>query len=221
MLKKLINTYFIPPILYLAMRLICSTLRVTVAGAEIKQRMDDEGKPIILVFWHGRLFYVPYHYRKTHSQWKVLISASADGETASRALSFFGYGIVRGSSYKNARKALRELTRHANNGFNIAIIADGSRGPLFTLQPGALMISKLTGAKALPVTFSFSKCWTLNSWDRMIIPKPFSKVVVMYGEPVSVPKGCDSATLEEKRDELEARLISITSQADKFFENTD
>jgi hypothetical protein len=97
------------------------------------------------------------------------------------------------------------------------LIADGSRGPVYKLQPGSLLLSKLTGSPALPITVSFSRHWTLGTWDRLMIPKPFAKVVVVYGEPVYAPRDCGEEEMEIKRVEMETRLLSITKRADSFF----
>ncbi len=214
MLKKIVNTYIVPPLAYLLILFISLTLRREVIGKEHEKKAKELGKPVILAFWHGRLFYFPFYFWKSNRTWKILSSPSIDGEIIARTLSLFGYGVVRGSTFKNARKALRELKRHTDEGYNTVLIADGSRGPALKLQPGALMVSKLTGAPALPVTVSFDRYWNLKTWDRLMIPKPFSKVIVAFGEHVTVPEKCDSATLEAKRVELEKTLLKITETAD-------
>ncbi|MBI5815287.1 MAG: lysophospholipid acyltransferase family protein [Nitrospinae bacterium] len=216
-MKKFINTYVIPPIAYLLIRVFSITLKLYEEGTEHERKLLGEGKGAALVFWHGRLFYLAHYYLNATGRFKTLVSPSADGEIIARLLAMFGYGVVRGSSFKNAAGALLTLTRCVKNGYWPALIGDGSRGPLHKLQPGGVMISKLSGRPALPVTVSFSRYWTLPSWDRMMIPKPFSKAVVIFGEPVSVPADCDSAGLEAKRKELEAALVRITQRADGYF----
>lgn len=183
----------------------------------METRLIGEGKPYVLAFWHGRLFYLPHYYRKTARRFKILVSPSADGEIIARTLAWFGFGIVRGSSFKKAGSALLSLARAVKDGFTPVLIADGSRGPIYNLQPGSLLISKLTGAAALPVTVSFSRYWTLGAWDRMMIPKPFAKAVVVYGEPVYAPRNCGEEEMERKRMEMETRLLSITRRADAYF----
>jgi len=216
-MKKFINTYVVPPLAYLLIRLFSYTLKLHEAGAENERRLVEEGKGAILAFWHGRLFYMPHYYRKSPGRFKILVSPSVDGEIIARTLSMFGFGLVRGSSYKSATKALLALARSVDDGFWPTLIADGSRGPIYNLQPGSLMLSKLSGRPALPVTVSFSDYWTLKTWDRLMIPKPFSKVVVIFGQPVSVPEKCDSGMLETKRVEMEAELKRITEMADSYF----
>lgn len=219
-MKRFISLYVIPPFAFVLIYLLSRTLRLIEKGENVKLDFDKAGRPYILSCWHGRLFYMPYYFRSTHSRWKILTSASLDGEMNARTMALFGYGVVFGSTFKNARKSLRELKRYIGDGFNAFMVADGSRGPANKMQAGAVMLSKLTGAPALPMTVSFSGYWRLNSWDRMIIPKPFSKVLVMFGEPVSAQSDCNSETLEEKRKELEKALMKLSEQADSFFEGS-
>ncbi len=215
-MKRWFTTYIAPPVLAAAIYLIILTLRVIEIDKDIEKNLETEDKPIIYTYWHGRMFFYPCYY-KNRPGFKLLVSPSEDGEIIARMAYLFGYGVVRGSSYKNPRTALRKLKRVVESGFSTLLIADGSRGPFEKLQPGALMLSKLTGRPALPTTVSFSRCWRAKSWDRLMIPKPFSKAVVVYGAPVTVPKDCDSDGLEEKRKELEQTLRSITRLADNYF----
>lgn len=221
-MKKILNTYIAPPLLFLLMYAISLTLRVREVGKEKERKLEADGAPIIYVFWHGRLFFCPYYFRtrstRPASEYSILVSPSVDGEIIARVLSMFGYGVIRGSSFKSARKGLRELVRSVDEGNCAVLIADGSRGPAERLQPGSLMLSKLTGRTVIPLTMSFSSRWTLGSWDRMMIPKPFSEVVVVYGDPAFVPAGAGAEGLERKRQELEVTLRSITKQADGYFE---
>ncbi|VAX16712.1 Protein of unknown function DUF374 [hydrothermal vent metagenome] len=214
---RLVKLRILPVLAFLIMYIVSFTLRLKEVGKEKEKQITREGKPVILSFWHGRLFYIPYYYRKASSGWRILISASDDGEMITRTISWFGYGKVRGSSFKNARRALIGLKRAVDEGYSVAMIADGSRGPCEKMQMGALMVSKLSGAAAIPFAIAFSNCWKMKSWDRFLFPKPFSKVVVIYGDPVIVPPDCASAVLEEKRVELEENLSRITDEADHFF----
>lgn len=216
-MKMFLNAYVAAPLVFAILYLVSMTLRLYEEGKHIEQRLVDEGKPYVLTLWHGRLPYLAYYYRKTPGRFMPLASPSADGEIVSRVLAMFGYRVVRGSSYKRPAPSLLTLARGLKAGFVPALIADGSRGPLYKLQPGSLMLSKLTGCPALPITVSFSRYWTLATWDRLMIPKPFSKVVVVYGEPVYVARDCGEEEMERKRVEMETSLLSITKVADNYF----
>ena len=99
----------------------------------------------------------------------------------------------------------------------MALAADGSRGPAFKAQDGTIKIAKVTGVPILPITYNASRKKVLNSWDKFIIPYPFSKIVVLYGEPVHVPKDADDEVMELKRQELEKKLNEMTEYVDKYF----
>ena len=216
-MKRFLNAYVAAPLVFALLYLISMTLRLREEGKGIERKLLDEGKPYVLTLWHGRLPYLAYYYRKTTERFMPLVSPSADGEIVSRVLAMFGYAVARGSSYKKAAPALLTLARGVRDGFTPVLIADGSRGPIYKLQPGSLLLSKLTGAGALPITVSFSRYWTLGAWDRMMIPKPFAKVAVVYGEPVYAPRDCGEKELERKRVEMETLLLSITHRADSYF----
>ena len=128
-MKKVINRYVIPPVAYILITVVSLTLRAEVINAEIEERAKGEKGPIILAFWHNRLFFLTWRYLKTRKEWKVLVSPSVDGDIIAHMLSLFGFGLTRGSSFKNSRSALRSMMRSVTDGFSVALIADGSRGP--------------------------------------------------------------------------------------------
>ncbi|HJM82380.1 MAG TPA: lysophospholipid acyltransferase family protein [Nitrospinota bacterium] len=215
-MKSIFNIYVAPFLAYWLLRLLSFTLRLELVGEEIEVQLRKRG-PTILLLWHGRLLYYPHHYRNRSHEFNLLVSPSSDGEIMARVLTAFGFQTIRGSSYSKARSALRELKRSTDNGNCTAMIADGSRGPVYKLQSGALMLAKLTGAPILPTAVSFSNRWTLNSWDKLMIPKPFSKVIFMYEKPVYVPSNCSSAKLKKIRVGLEKTMIEMTARADTWF----
>jgi hypothetical protein len=201
--------------------ILCSTVRLTVEWAELADEAEQDVKPAILCCWHGRMLYLPYYFssvrRKSHLI-DVLTSPSEDGEVMARISALFGYGVARGSSYKNPITALRELARRARQGRWTGIIADGSRGPALVAQPGAVMLAKLTGAPVAPVAVFFERRWTLKSWDKMIIPKPFTRGVVIHGRTVTLPQGAGRGEMEGKVLELGRVLNQITARADGYFD---
>jgi len=113
--------------------------------------------------------------------------------------------------------ALLSIVRIVKNGGSVALVADGSRGPAFKAQDGTIKIAKVTGVPILPITYNASRKKVLNSWDKFIIPYPFSEIVVIYGDPIYVPKDADNEAMEIKRQELEKKLNEITEHVDKYF----
>ena len=185
------------------------TLRVRIVNAngEALSVIDEDG-PRIFAVWHNSVFIQAHATggmgltRKT----AVLISASRDGSAVTAFGAVFGYSAVRGSSSRRARAALIAALRTLKAGMNIGITPDGPRGPRYVLQPGVIKLAQLSGVKIIPLRLQCSREWRLNSWDRFRIPVPFSKVVLMIGEGLDVPRQLDDAQLEGLRSELERRM---------------
>ncbi|MDH5478332.1 MAG: lysophospholipid acyltransferase family protein [Nitrospinota bacterium] len=219
-IKHYVLTLLVVPLAYILLRLLCGSVRLRVEGAEHEEELDRNGKPAIACCWHGRVLFIPFYYSLVRRKSRImdaLTSMSEDGEFVAGVAGLFGFGIVRGSTYKNSRSALRTLARSVTQGRWPGIIADGSRGPALVAQPGAMMLSKLTGAPVIPVTVSFDRYWTLKSWDRMIIPKPFARGLVIHGAPILFPAGGGRAELDAGLEELNRALARITHRADAAF----
>ncbi|MEK6584376.1 MAG: lysophospholipid acyltransferase family protein, partial [Nitrospirota bacterium] len=147
----------------------------------------------------------------------ALVSPSTDGEIIARTIRLFGIRTIRGSSYKGGSKAFRELIRVVRDKGRVFITVDGSRGPVFKVQKGLLHLAKISNMPVLPVTYGAEKALVFKSWDRFIIPHPFTRVVVIYGEPVYVPRDSSEEEIEKKKVELEERLVEMTERADHYF----
>ncbi|MDX1679198.1 MAG: lysophospholipid acyltransferase family protein [Akkermansiaceae bacterium] len=199
------------------MWLFSKTLRVKVvdeAGAGDPARADQ---PMILVMWHNRVFGVPpvwaRHCRK-HRQCVALTSASKDGEMVARALGFFGIGAVRGSSSRRGAVALVALKRALKEGKDVCITPDGPKGPIYEVQPGVVKLAESSGVPLVTLSASFSSAWRLKTWDRFVIPKPFSRIEVRFGKPIHVEKGLGKEQLDAVRQKLEARLVAEVDDAE-------
>jgi lysophospholipid acyltransferase (LPLAT)-like uncharacterized protein len=144
-----------------------------------------------------------------------MISASRDGELISTIGRFFGYTAVRGSSSRGGKEATREMVDHLQAGKRCAITPDGPRGPRREMKPGAVNIARLTGCPVVPFGFAAERCWRLKSWDRFIIPKPFSRAVFVYGDPILVSKegGEDQKFMEQIQKEMDR----VTKAAEEYF----
>jgi len=215
-IKKIIYKYIIPSVGMVIIYLLGMTYRKKIEGGEIEQSLFAQGIPPIYALWHGRLFYWSYFYRG-QGRIHCLVSPSSDGEIIASLLRLFGLNVIRGSSFKGGTKAFRGLIRTVKGGNSAAIIADGSRGPALKVQEGVIHLAMLTGAPILPISYGAERAVFLKSWDRFMIPWPFSRVVVIYGDPVYVRRDLTEDQLEEKRLELEQRLNEITKRADGYF----
>lgn len=195
----------------LLIRLVCITLRFRLDDRSGITREPPAGS-MIWVFWHNRVFSVPFIYRKflRSRNGAVLTSPSRDGEIIAQVMRRFGCGAVRGSSNKRPAAALRELVTWIKGGNDIAITPDGPRGPVYELQPGVIKVSQLTRTPVFPIHVRYSKCIRLKSWDRFMIPWPFSRVDVTFGELHHVARTQSEEEFEEQRLKLESILKQTT-----------
>ena len=165
---------------------------------------------MIYTVWHGRILMLPYLYgrsRRIHA----LTSRSRDGEILSRFVQGFGIRVVRGSSSRGGARALRTLARLLREErAEVLVVPDGPRGPRHVAQAGAVLLAKVTGTPMVPVAFGATPCTVLPSWDAFLIPHPFARAVVMFGEPITVPADAGRDLVESKRRELEAALLQVT-----------
>lgn len=187
-----------------------ATLRVRVQGVDAVQDLVRRDERFILSFWHRRLFAMPlaYPFTRPGRGVAILSSDSRDGERSAATWKWFGIHAVRGTASDDGAKALVRMIQAVRQGWDFGITPDGPRGPLRELKPGVLALARKTGAWIVPVTVAFDRAWTLKTWDRMVIPLPFSGAVVRYGEPYRLaPKGddaADAAHLQSLMDGLEA-----------------
>ena len=183
-----------------------SSLTWKVEGLE-HLRFEGEGRRPIMAFWHGRVLTATYYFRQRDIV--VMISENFDGEWIARIIERFGFRTSRGSTSRGGRRALLQLKREMDRGRPSGFAVDGPRGPARKAQPGAVWLAKLTGNPVVPFHMEASRYWSLKSWDRTQIPKPFSTVALAVGAPIEVPAEADEATLEAKRVELEQSLFAL------------
>jgi lysophospholipid acyltransferase (LPLAT)-like uncharacterized protein len=195
--------------------LLGKTLRIKWVGEKNLDPIRADKGRVLYAFWHGRMLILSYSHRwqKNH----VLISQHRDGELIARIIKRLGFVSVRGSTTRGGTKALFEMAKKGASGHDVAITPDGPRGPKFKVQPGAVYIAQRSGMPIIPISSSAERRWTLSTWDGFLIPKPFSKAVIMIGEPIRVSLEATPQQLEEKREELEKSLVELTRRADSYF----
>jgi hypothetical protein len=164
-----------------------------------------------MAFWHGRILPATYYFR--HRGIVVITSENFDGEWIARIIERFGFGTARGSSSRGGLKAMLKLVRDMEQGKPAGFTVDGPRGPARIAQPGAIWLARATGNPVLPFHIEASSHWTANSWDRTQIPKPFSTIALVVGEPLDVPADTTDEQLESARQELERRLGALEARA--------
>ena len=185
--KRSVFINLAPRIIYFFIWIIFLTCKKSFS----KTNLTNE--PCVVLFWHGRLALMSFAYvhwwtngQNPQRRAKVMISDHKDGEIIARVISFFSIDAIRGSSSKGAVKALAQSFRELKSGTDVIITPDGPRGPYHSVADGAVVIAQKQNALIQILNYEASKFWQLKSWDKMIIPKPFSKIFYTLSPPFSV-----------------------------------
>lgn len=186
------------------------TLRWKVEGTEHYDAVIASGRQPILAFWHGRILAGMYYFRDR--QIVVITSQNFDGEWIAQIITRFGYGTARGSTSRGGARALVQMRRDLSEGRPVAFTVDGPRGPARVAQNGAAWLAGATGQPIVPFHLEADRAWTMKSWDRAQIPKPFSTVALAIGEPIEI-SGTDPETTEAGRTKVERALQSLEARA--------
>jgi len=202
---------------YRLIALLGSTLRWKTEGLEHFDAIIKAGHQPIMAFWHGRILTATYYFRRRGIV--VITSENFDGEWIAGIIERFGYGTARGSTSRGAKKALLQLRRDLANGHPAGFTVDGPRGPARVVQPGAVWLSKATGHPVLPFHLEADRAWSVNSWDRTQVPKPFSTVALVVDEPFTVPPDAGDEAVECARQMLEERLRALESRTRRLLES--
>jgi lysophospholipid acyltransferase (LPLAT)-like uncharacterized protein len=193
-----------------------------VRGEEHMMGHFASGDPVILCWWHNRLAYLSWYVSRRVRQRGVdltaLISRSRDGDLMAGVTERLGVKVVRGSTSRGGAVGLRELARRIRRGGSVATVGDGPRGPLYELKPGPVALAKLTGAPIVPIAYAAERAWRLGSWDRFIVPKPFSGIAVAFGPPFRVAREASEEEVMAAIGELERRLNDVVSEAEALLE---
>lgn len=198
---------------YPVVRALTSTWTWKVSGAEHVAAISAAGHQPILALWHGRILAAtPYFQRRGIV---AMASENFDGEWIARLLGKFGYSAARGSTSRGGPTALRQLVRDVK-AHGVAFTLDGPRGPAEVAQPGAVWLAKATGNPLLPFHSEAASSWSLKSWDRTQIPKPFTTVAMAIREPIYVPPDAGEGALNEARTTLEASLAAARIECQRL-----
>jgi lysophospholipid acyltransferase (LPLAT)-like uncharacterized protein len=206
---------------YVAIRVIGPTLKweTSIEEGGPQTTMPD---PCVYAFWHRSVFMATYYYR--HRRIAVMTSSSFDGEYIARIIEKFGYKAVRGSSTRGAVRALLGMHTEVEEGRTVAFTIDGPKGPVYVAKPGPVLLARNTQVPIMPFYIAAENGWVLKSWDRFVIPKPFSRVHLRVGRFVHVPESANSeasqqlqgvmqAGLDRVRESAESKLPSINTRA--------
>jgi lysophospholipid acyltransferase (LPLAT)-like uncharacterized protein len=190
-------------LLWLIVRSLISTYKIEVQGTEFRDKARTLGphKSFIFALWHEQVISVMTGHAWTEP-FLTLASRSKDGDYAAFVSEKMGYVSVRGSSRrkhidKGGKEALMEYIAGVNKGISGGMTVDGPRGPRQKCKPGVVIVARDTGSPVLPVVAIANRYWEFNSWDRFKIPKPFAKIIMLYGEPISIESGASNERVDE------------------------
>jgi lysophospholipid acyltransferase (LPLAT)-like uncharacterized protein len=184
-------------------RLIGPTLRLSISREEDAEKTLDE-RPLITSFWHACIIPSTYIFRNCGV--RVMSSNSYDGEYMGRIIRKFGFVAVKGSSSRNAVRALLGLRRALQEGWTVAFSLDGPRGPRYKVKPGPVALARSSGVPLSMFHIAVERAWVLNTWDRLMIPKPFSRVLLRFGKLIPVPTDASEEDLERYQQALQDSL---------------
>jgi lysophospholipid acyltransferase (LPLAT)-like uncharacterized protein len=193
-------------------RFVERTCRWTVIGAPTS--FWQGRRPFLATFWHGRLLMVPLAWQ-TDMKISMLQSAHRDGLIMEKVIGSFGIGSIKGSSSKGGSAGMRAMLKALKAGDCVGITPDFPPGPGNIVSEGIIAIARLGEVPIVPLTYSTSRRRVLDTWDRFHIPLPFGRGVLLWGEPLVIPRDADAAAVEAARRELERRMNEMNREADR------
>ena len=191
---------------FLAVRMIGPTLRFSVSWEDGAPSSLGE-RPLIYSFWHSCM--IPAMYLWRNLQVRVMSSDSFDGEYTGRIMRKFGFVKVRGSSSRGAVRALLSMRRELEQDWKVAFTIDGPRGPRYVVKPGPVTLARSTGVPMVVFHIAVDRAWVLNTWDRLMIPKPFSRALMRVSRKITVPRKIDDTEMDRYQAELQAALDRV------------
>ena len=203
----------VPYLAFLYIRFLRRSMRIEFRGVEVLDQVRKESGSYILAFWHSRFVLMPYAYPDRRIV--VLASSHRDSRMLGNILVRFGLVRVEGSSTRGGTAGLRALLRKVREGYDVGITPDGPKGPRRQVKQGVVATARFTGLPIIPVTFSAASARRLGSWDRTMVPRPFSRGLFLYGDPIRIPRDAGDGDMEQYRLELEGSLNALTDAADR------
>ena len=207
----------VPPLAALIIKIWMLSCRVVRREGldEVKEALLRSGGGAVYATWHQRMSYHFHYFGSRHLS--VMISQSRDGEYAARVAAWLGFRNVRGSSTRGGTRALKELVPKIKKGAIGAMLADGPQGPAREAKIGSIIMARDAGVPLIPTLWGADRCWMLNSWDRYLIPKPFARIALYFGDPIWVPLEADGESLESYRRLFEDSLNHGARWCDEQF----
>ncbi len=216
--KRKLGYAILRPIIKFIMSFFWWTCRVEkIIGDEHAQQLIEKGEPIIPCYWHQMHIFGSWYMRQLQKRGlKIgfLISPSVDGEIPAKIVESWGAVAIRGSSNRTGARALKDMYNTiVKDKISPVTTSDGPTGPIHKFKQGAVMLAQLTQSPMLPIAYSASRYWELSSWDKFIIPKPFSRIVIAIGEPHMIDKKLNAEEMEAARLKMEKDMNDLIDQA--------
>ena len=210
-LRERILLWLITWTAYLIVRLLGPTIRFAVSWEDATPKSLAE-RPYVYSFWHNCMIAAMYWCRDLEV--RVMSSDSFDGEYTGRIIRKFGFVKVRGSSSKGAVRALLGMRREIEQNATVAFTIDGPRGPRYVAKPGPVVLARATGVPMVAFHIALENPWILNTWDKSMIPKPFSRALLRVSRKIHVPEDSGDAERERYHAELQAALDRVREFAE-------
>ena len=216
--KRKLGYAILRPIVKMVISIFWWTCRVDkIAGDEYAQKLIEKGEPIIPCYWHQMHIFGSWYMRKLQKRsLKIgfLISPSVDGEVPAKIVESWGAVAIRGSSNRTGARALKDMYNTIiKDKVSPVTTSDGPTGPIHEFKQGAILLAQLTQSPMLPIAYMATRYWELKTWDKFIIPKPFSRIVITVGEPHYIDKKLNAVEMEEERKKMETDMNNLIAQA--------
>ncbi|HNV45499.1 MAG TPA: lysophospholipid acyltransferase family protein [Spirochaetota bacterium] len=216
-MKRFLFSYVGPYVGLAILKSLTATYRIRIVDEENEQSIYRRGSRPIYCSWHQRFFPGIAFFPK-RNKIAIMISPSADGELIARVVKILGWHPSRGSSSRRGKEALMELRRLAAERYSIGHIVDGPKGPFGEVKPGLISMAQHSGLPILPTITSAERRWVFGSWDRFMVPKPFSRIIIRFGKEIPVPSEIGDAQFEELRRQVERTLRELYEDTDRMWE---
>ena len=215
--KKQIIEYVATKCAWLLILGFGKTGRLVVKNKHYKNQALNSGRPVLYIVWHGRMLAPIYIMR--NRKIAAMVSEHGDGEIIAQTILKLGYRTVRGSSTRGGLNAFKDMLKLMKNGYNCAVLPDGPVGPKQEMKMGSILLAQRSGGYLVPITFTAQKSITMKSWDGFTLWKPFSKVAVVFGKPMLIPRKLNPSQLEEHRIRVEKSMNDLQREVDEIFQS--
>lgn len=218
-IKKSILNFLGLTVLTFIVNLVIKTYRIKIYNDDEVNKLDKSGINFISAFWHGRML-IPWYVNRKYKI-AALVSKSKDGEILTRLLKNWNYNVVRGSSHIGGKEALNIMEKTIDEGYSFAITPDGPTGPPYKMKAGAVVLAHRKSIPLLLLGTASNRNFVFKSWDKFQVPKPFSKVSVVYSEPIYVREDSSREEINKLIEECEIKLTGLQKEAEKFVRNNN